>query len=393
MNILTVHNRYQIRGGEDYCYEEEQSMLRLHGHILDNYEENNDKLVNLAPLRSAQKTIWSQETFKLVSEKLTTHRYDLVHVHNFFPLVSPSVYYAACDSGVPVVQTLHNYRLLCPNGLFFRQGKICEDCLGKNLPWPSVLHGCYKENRLASAAVASMLATHHLLSTWIDKVDAYIALTEFARQKFIAGGLPPEKIFVKPNFVYNDLGAGLGSGDYALYVGRLSVEKGLDILIDAWSKLSFKVPLKIVGDGPLQNFVKNTCQQQPNIEYLGHKPLKDVCHLMGEAKFLVFPSKWYEGMPRVILESFSKSTPVICSKLGALGEIIEHGRTGLHFTPGDSGDLANQIEWAVCHERDLVQMRQEARAEFEANYTAQANYPKLIAIYEAVTLKNSPVTV
>ncbi|MFH7244812.1 MAG: glycosyltransferase family 4 protein [Spirulina sp.] len=383
MKILSVHNKYQIRGGEDYCHEEECALLRLHGHILDSYEENNNKLVDFTPFKSAQKTIWSQETFNSISNILTTHRYDLVHVHNFFPLVSPSVYYAAYNNGVPIIQTLHNYRLLCPNGLFFRQGKVCEACLGKTLPWPSVLHGCYKEDRLASAAVASMLFTHSLLSTWIDKVDAYIALTEFARQKFISGGLPPEKIFVKPNFVYNDLGSGLGSGNYAIYVGRLSVEKGLDILLDAWTRLSVKLPLKIIGDGPLANVVSQASESNSSIEWLGRKPIQEVYELIGEAKFLIFPSKWYETFGRVAIEAFSKGTPVIASRFGAMAELIDHRRTGLHFTPGDAVDLATQVDWAMSHESELAAMRHAARSEFEQHYTAAANYARLMEIYES----------
>lgn len=389
MNILMAHNRYQIRGGEDECYEEEVALLESHGHILDRYEENNHRLSNINPLKAAQKTIWSHETFDGVRRKLSTHTYDLVHIHNFLPLISPSIYYAARASGVPVVQTLHNYRLLCPNGLFFRQGKVCEDCLDKNVPWPSVLHNCYRKNCLASLTVASMLTTHRIFSTWADKVDAYIALTEFARQKFIAGGIPPEKIFVKSNFVYRDLGSGSGSGNYALYVGRLSVEKGLDILLESWSKLHYKIPLKIVGDGPLVELVNSACTQQSNIEYLGRKPLKEVCGLMGEAKFLIFPSKWYEGMPRVILEAFSRGTPVIAANLGALGELVDHGRTGLHFTSGNSEDLANQVDWALSHRDSLIQMRREVRTEFETKYTAQASYQKLMTIYEAVVQKDS----
>lgn len=388
MNILMVHNRYQFRGGEDECFEEEIDLLRANNHTLDSYEENNHRLANISALRSAQKTTWSQETFDAVGKKLATNTYDLVHIHNFLPLVSPSVYYAARANRVPVVQTLHNYRLLCPNGLFFRQGKVCEDCLGKNIPWPSVLHGCYKESRLASAAVASMLSTHHLLSTWSNKVDAYIALTEFARNKFVQGGLPSHKIFVKPNFVAANSEIGNGSGNYAIYVGRLSVEKGIDVLINAWEKPSTNLPLKIVGDGPLANDVLKAAQENPKIEWLGRKSKEEVYSLIGEAKFLIFPSKWYETFGRVAIEAFSKGTPVIASKHGAIEEIVEHKRTGLHFKPGDSKDLASQVAWAQSHEQELTQMRQEARIEFEAKYTAKANYQKLMAIYEAVTKNN-----
>ena len=389
MNILTVHNRYKIRGGEDECYEEEVSLLRSHGHSLCCYEENNARLADLEPLKVAQLTVWSEETFSAIQAKLQLKDYNLIHVHNFLPLISPSIYHAASSSGIPIVQTLHNYRLLCPNGLFFRNGHPCEACLGKSFSWPGIIHKCYRNNRLATVTVASMLSTHHILSTWSKKVDAYIALTEFARKKFIQGGIPGEKIFVKPNFVATDTGVGSGVGRYAIYVGRLSAEKGLDILLDAWTKFSIKLPLKIVGEGPLAGMVSQAEQTNSAIEWLGRRSIQEVYDLIGYAKFLVFPSKWYETFGRVAIEAFSKGTPVIASKIGAIEEIIDHQRTGLHFTPGNAEDLARQIDWALSHETELAAMRQAARAEFEAKYTAEANYIRLMEIYNAVTKRSS----
>ena len=250
MRILSVHNRYQIRGGEDESRQSEENLLREMGHQVEVYEEHNDRISTMNPLRVASKTIWSQESHQITKRRLKEQHHDIIHVQNFFPLISPSVYYAAKEQGVPVVQTLRNYRLLCPNALFFRDGQVCEDCLGKFVPLPGVIHGCYRESRVASTAVASMITVHRTLRTWVDMVDIYIALTEFARQKFIEGGLPAEKIVVKPNFVNPDPGVGKGSGGYALFVGRLSVEKGLDTLLAAWEKLSQQMPLKIVGEEP-----------------------------------------------------------------------------------------------------------------------------------------------
>jgi glycosyltransferase involved in cell wall biosynthesis len=202
MHILAVHNLYQIRGGEDECYEAEVKLLKDAGHQVDRYEETNDRIAALSKTQMAIKTVWSQEAYQTVKRQLTGQAYDVVHVHNFFPLISPSIYYAAHEQGVPIVQTLHNYRLLCPNALFFRNGNVCEECIGKAIPYPGVVHGCYRESRTASAGVVAMLAFHRAKNTWIDTVDRYIALTEFARQKFIEGGLPAEKIVVKPNFVH-----------------------------------------------------------------------------------------------------------------------------------------------------------------------------------------------
>lgn len=382
MHILSVHNRYQIRGGEDESREAEERLLREMGHIVEVYEENNDRVANMNSMQMAVNTVWSQQAYQIVKQQLARQPHDIVHVQNFFPLISPSVYYAAKSEKVPVVQTLRNYRLLCPNGLFFRDGRVCEDCLGKAVPLPGVWHGCYRESRAATGAVATMLTVHRTMQTWMKMVDVYIALTEFARQKFIQAGFPAEKIVVKPNFVHPDPGAGEGRGGFALYVGRLSVEKGLDTLLAAWERLGNHLPLKIVGDGPLAEQVVEATKKLGSVEWLGRKSIKEVHALMGEATMVIFPSKWYETFGRVAVEAFAKGTPVIAANIGAIAELIEHGRTGLHFHPGNSEDLATQVEWALTHPRELAQMRQDNRIEFETKYTARENYRQMIEIYQ-----------
>ncbi|KAF3886907.1 MULTISPECIES: glycosyltransferase family 4 protein [Nostocales] len=384
MHILSVHNKYQIRGGEDESRESEEKLLQEMGHQVDVYEEDNQQIASLNPAQLGLKTIWSKEAYNIVKQKLRSAPYDIVHIQNFFPLISPSVYYAAKEEGVPVVQTLHNYRLLCPNALFFRNGGICEDCLGQLIPYPAVMHSCYRNSQIASGGVATMISLHRSMNTWTKMVDAYIALTEFAKQKFIAGGLPEEKILVKPNFVSHDPGFSTESGGFALFVGRLSVEKGLDTLLTAWEHLGTQIPLKIVGDGPLADQVVKAAKRLPQVEWLGRKPMSEVYTLMGEAMFLVFPSKWYETFGRVAIEAFAKGTPVIAANIGAIAELVDSGRTGLHFCPGDAGDLAAKVEWVLANPKKLAQMRQEARAEFEAKYTAEKNYQKLIEIYTKI---------
>lgn len=382
MRILSVHNYYQIRGGEDESTEAEQKLLREMGHSVEIYAENNDRLADINALQMATNTVWSRSAYRKVKQQLASSPHDLMHVQNFFPLISPSIYYAAKSQGIPVVQTLRNYRLLCPNGLFFRQGRVCEDCLNQIVPLPGVWHGCYRESKLASGAVATMLSVHRALQTWIEMVDVYVTLTEFARQKFIQGGLPANKIVVKPNFVNPDPGKGEGEGNYALYVGRLSVEKGLDTLLNAWEYLGKQLPLKIVGDGPLAEQVVAATKKSVGVEWLGRKPMQEVHHLMGEAKVIIFPSKWYETFGRVAIEAFAKGTPVIAANIGAIAELIEHGRTGFYFIPGDPQDLANQVELAIAHPQTLQQMRQEVRLEFESKYTAKSNYEQLMRIYQ-----------
>jgi glycosyltransferase involved in cell wall biosynthesis len=382
MRILSIHNNYQIRGGEDESRQAEERLLQARGHQVDVYEEHNNRIATLNPAKLAIRTIWSTEAYQIVQKRLRECKSELVHVQNFFPLISPSVYYAAQAEGIPVIQTLRNYRLLCPNGLFFRDGQVCEDCMGKLVPYPGVIHACYRQNRGATVTTAAMLTVHRTLSTWLKQVNLFICLSEFARQKFLKAGLPEEKIIVKPNFVYPDPGLGEGRGNYALYVGRLSVEKGLDILLAAWEYLKAPLPLKIVGDGPLAQQVIGMIKWYPNIEWLGRRPMAEVYELMGEAMFVIFPSKWYETFGRVALESFAKGTPVIAANLGAIAELVDDSRTGLLFNPSDPLDLSTKVEWALTHSKELLQMRFQARADFELKYTADQNYTQLMQIYD-----------
>ncbi|AFY36226.1 glycosyltransferase [Calothrix sp. PCC 7507] len=384
MHILQVHNTYKIRGGEEETCAAEVKLLQDMGHKVAIYGDHNDRIATINPASLALNTIWSSKNYTKVKQILQRQPYDVVHIHNFFPLISPSVYYAAKDAGVRVVQTLHNYRFLCPNGLFFRDGQVCEDCLGKFVPLSGVQHGCYREDKAATAGVAAMLILHRLLNTWKNQVDCYISMTEFGRQKFIEGGFPAEKIVVKPHFVAPDPGVGSGSGGYALYVGRLSVEKGLDTLLAAWEQLGGKIPLKIIGDGQLSDRVKEAVAKMPGVEWLGRKPINEVYEMIGEAKVLILPSKWYETFGRVAIEAFAKGTPVIAANIGAIAELVDHQRTGLHFIPGDAQDLAQKMEWIISHPIQLAQMRQEARSEFENKYTAKKNYQQLIQIYAQV---------
>jgi glycosyltransferase involved in cell wall biosynthesis len=385
MRILKLHTHYQQPGGEDGVFGAEVALLCDKGHTVVPFTFHNKQLEDVPLLWRAAVTLWNREGYSRVREAIRLHRPDILHVHNTFPLASPAVIHAAKAEGVPVVMTLHNYRLLCVNALFFRQGQVCEACLGR-LPWRGALYECYRESRAASAVVAGMITLHRALGTW-NLVDRFIALTEFARQKFIEGGFPPEKISVKPNFVHPDPGPGEGRGGYALFVGRLSPEKGLGTLLMAWERLGGKVPLKIVGDGPSAPEVQEAQKRIPGVEWLGRKAPEEVYALMGEASFLVFPSEWYEGFPKVLAEAFAKGLPVLASALGSQGSIVDHARTGLHFRPGDPEDLAAKVEWLLAHPNELARMRKEARAEYEAKYTAEQNYAQLMAIYHEVLSK------
>jgi glycosyltransferase involved in cell wall biosynthesis len=352
------------------------------GHEVDCYSETNYLVDTLNPIDIACRTVWSVAAYQNVMKMLAGQTHNVVHVQNFFPVISPSVYYAARVKRIPVVQTLRNYRLLCPNALFFRNGRICEDCMGKPVPWPGIVNACYRGSRLKTGVVVTMLTVHRAIDTWAEMVDVYIALTQFARQKFIEGGIPSNKIVVKPNFVYPDPGQAVEKDKFALYVGRLSPEKGVDTLIETWRSLGSEIPLKILGEGPLQSKVIAATQKFPWIEWLGPKPLSDVYNLMGQAKVLIFPSCWYETFGRVIVEAFAKGTPVIASNIGAIPELVEHGRTGLLFQAGNRDDLAQQIDRALTNPTELAEMGRAARSEFEAKYTAEDNYKQLMEIYK-----------
>ena len=380
--ILLIHNYYQQQGGEDQVFAAESAMLEEHGCRVFRYTVHNDRVKGMNLLALAQSTLWNKTIAGELRELIWKVRPDAVHFHNTFPIISPAAYYAAKAECVPVVQTLHNYRLLCPNAVFFRNDHACEDCVGKLVPWPGILHACYRGSRADTGMTAGMLLVHRLLRTYSRMVDVYIALTDFARQKFVHGGLPAEKIAVKPNFVDPDPEIGEGQGGYALFVGRLSQEKGVNTLLAAWEKIGGKIPLKIIGDEPLASHVAEASRHISGVEWLGHKPRQFVLDLMKDAVALIFPSICYEGFPVTIVEAYSVGLPVIASNLGSMSSIIEHNRTGLHFQPGDPEDLAKQVEWIFGHPAELERMRQEARAEYEARYTAERNYEMLMEIYE-----------
>jgi glycosyltransferase involved in cell wall biosynthesis len=385
MRILVVHNYYQYSGGEEQVYRAEAKLLESHGHEIYHYTLHNDQISQMSSISLLTKTVWNQQAYQELRSLIRKEQIQIAHFHNTFPLVSPSAYYACKAEGVLVIQTCHNYRLVCPNGMFLRKGQVCEDCLGKFVPLPSIHYQCYRGSRSASIGVAAMLTMHRLARTWTRNVDAYVALTEFARQKLIQGGISSEKIVVKPNFINPDPGVGDGKGGYALFVGRLSQEKGIDLLLSSWQHLDQKIPLKIVGDGPLAETVAAASNETSGISWLGKKSSEDVYALMKRALFLIFPSRWYEGLPRTIIESFAVGTPVIAPNLGSMSSLVTSGETGLHFQAGNKEDLIAKVEWAANNPDTMLQLRQRARDQFLQEYTAEVSYRKLLSIYTQAT--------
>jgi glycosyltransferase involved in cell wall biosynthesis len=386
MKVLAVHNSYQQPGGEDVVFSAERHLLEEHGHEVISYERSNHEVEQMSKLQQLKMTtnlVHSSDSKREIQKLLKAEAPDVVHVHNTFMMISPSIFETCQEMNVPVVHTLHNFRLLCPAWSLSREGRVCEECIDHSL-WRGVWHGCYRNSHLATAAVALMLQVHRGRNTWNESVDGFVALSEFARQKFVANGLPAAKMHIKPNFVYQDPGERKSAGEYALFVGRLSPEKGVGTLLSAWEKLRTAMPLVIAGEGPERAALEAqaAAAQLSNVKFAGRLSAEKVQSAMKEAAFLVMPSIWYEGFPMTIAESFACGTPVICSKLGTMQEIVDHQRTGLHFMPDDAEDLRRQVEYALSHPAELAAMGKAARQEYKQRYTAQINYAMLMNIYE-----------
>jgi glycosyltransferase involved in cell wall biosynthesis len=383
LKILQVHNFYQQPGGEDQVYAAEFDLLTRQGHAVRQYSTHNTEVQNMHGLEVAWRTIWNSRTYGEVREIVREFRPHVVHCHNTFPIISPAVYYAARREGAPIVQTLHNYRLICPAATLYRDGHVCEDCVSHFVPYDAVLHRCYRRNRAGSAVVASMLAVHRSAKTWSKQITTYIALTEFARSKLVEGGLPEGKTVVKPNFLEHDPGAGKGNGGFALFVGRLSEEKGLRTLLKAWRELP-DVALKIVGDGPLLEFVKAEARELPNVVVPGYCERPRVIEYMQAAAFLVMPSEWYEGFPMTAVEAMACGTPVIASDLGSLRELVLEGINGARFGAGNHHELARTARKLLTKFGVSGDLRKRTRLRYEELYTSKRNYELLMQIYENV---------
>ena len=372
--VLIVHNGYQYRGGEDAVVDSEISLLRAHGHEVAVYRRDNSEIIGMSKPTLALNTLWSRRTVHEVERVIADFHPDVIHAHNTFPLISPALYWAAERAGVPVIQTLHNFRLMCLHPMFLRDGKVCEDCSGR-LPWRGVARKCYRASATQSAVLAGMLVLHRGLRTYRNKVTRYIALNEFCRNKFIEGGLPVERIVVKPNFV--DVPAfdeELRQG--GLFVGRLSAEKGIDVLLRAMDQLP-ACQLKVVGIGPEEAPLSS----RTNIQRFGFLPRDQIFRHMQGAAYLVMPSISYENLPLTLVEAFACGLPVIASRMGAMAELVEDGRTGLLFEPGSADDLAQKILWAEANPEAMQRMGAAARFEYESRYTPARNYRMLLDIY------------
>lgn len=394
MKILIVHNFYKSSApsGEDGVFWVERELLQSNGIDVITFEKHNDDITRFSNHEKfflPFSLFWSRKTYNQLRTLIEKEKPDVAHFHNIWYLTSPSAYYACQAARVPVVQTLHNFRFFCSNGLLMNNGRLCEGCVNK-LPWRAIAYGCYRGSRLYSIPIALMQSFHRGIGTWWDKIDSYIALTEFSKKKFVECGLPAKKIFVKPNFLPNPPDPSYTHDGYGVFLGRLSIEKGLYILADAFKMLQTRsiVPLslKIVGDGPLRKQLSDKIRYEkiPNLELIGRKNPSECMKLLRRARFMVMPSIWYEGFPMAVREAFACGKLVIASRLGALAELVEDGKTGLLFEPGNAQDLASKIKWTLENESACVEMGKNARRVFEEKYTAENNYKMLMKIYHSI---------
>ena len=385
MKILICHNYYRQPGGEDVEFLAEKAVLLEGGHCVSEFTRRNDEISErnlFSKVKLGLGATWARNSFEELRAVLREEKPDIVHFHNTFPLISPSAYYVCHDAGVPVIQTLQNYRLLCPAATLYREGKVCEECLERGI-FRGVMHACYRDSRPATAVVGLMIALHRRMNTWTELVDRYIAPTEFVRSKFAQAGLRADRISVKPNLVYPDPCMRVGPTEYALYAGRLTPEKGVGTLLRAWALLENPVPLRIVGDGPIRAVLEAQRERfnLSDVHFEGWLSQEKLRSAMKRAAFLIFPSEWCEPFGLTIVEAFACGVPVIASRLNPITEMIEEEKTGLYFTPGQPSELAAKVDWAWRHPHEMGMMGRAARAQYEEKYTPERNYGALMEIY------------
>ncbi len=387
--IMVVHNRYQQRAGEDAEVDAELAMLEQHGHRVIQFVVDNRSISRTGPAaraRLAIETVWSRRAARQVGAEVRRHRPQIVHVHNTLPLLSPAIYRSLAETGSAIVQSIHNYRFVCPSANLFRNGHDCTDCVDKPLALPAVVHACFRDSRPQSGVVAAMLLAGRLSGAWRHEVDTFIAPSRTVAAAVAGPEIPPWRIVVKPNCLATDPGMGDPEPRANAYVfaGRLAPEKGIETILKAWPKVAGADSIcRIAGSGPLDADVARAVVDQPRLEALGTLDRPDLFAQMRRARALIFPSIWREPFGLTIIEAFASATPVIAARLGAPAELIDEGLTGLLFRPGDPIALAESVNWASGHPIEMAEMGRHARHEFEERYTAERTYLGLIDAYRS----------
>lgn len=382
MKILIGHNHYRWPGGEDAVVATEARLLSDLGHEVKLFETDNAQFLNggiLQKINSAKNLFWSARSYKNLKAILNDFKPQVAHFHNIYFSLTPSVYDACHDHGVAVIQSLHNFRMMCANGLFFRNGSVCEDCVRKSV-WQGIKNRCYQDSILSSSLVTAITSFHRWKNTFNEKVDMYITATEFTRSKYVREGIIADKIAIKPNVYYPIEKFLKPKGEFVLYVGRLSREKGVERLLDAWEDIG-NIPLKLMGEGPLEAQLKSKVEQKglKQIEFLGRLNDQQYIDYMQRAKFLIVPSLCYENFPRIVVEAFAFGLPVLASRLGSLVEIIDDGNTGCLFDPNNMEDFRDKIK--IMWGRDDQGLSEKVLKIFNEHFSPKVNIEKLISIY------------
>ena len=395
MRVLLVHNFYgsAAPSGENQVVEIERALLQSRGHEVVEFSRNSDEIRSQGiwgAIKGAAATPWNPWSAQAIRQTVANIRPDVVHVHNTFPLISPSIFHALAGTGVARVLTLHNYRLFCPAAIPMREGKICTDCMDQRSILPALKHGCYRHSRLATLPLALNVALHRGLGTWTHQVDAFIALSDFQRQRMVDAGLPAARVHVKPNFYPGSpaIVPWEQRKPYVVFAGRLSAEKGVATLIRAWQLWGADAPeLRVLGDGELRAELKQMSAGLP-VRFLGQVSAADAQQQIAEASMLVLPSECFEGFPMVVREAFAFGTPVAVSDIGPLPSIVQHGENGVVFEVSNPVALLDEICRAWITPGLLSTLGNGARAAFEVNYTEESNYKTLMMIYERAISSN-----
>lgn len=376
-----MHNRYKILGGEDVSTHAESVLLQNAGIEIESLIVTNESIENENKISLAVNTIWSKKYHQLILDKIAENKYDIIHVQNFFPLFSPSIFYAAKKAGIKIIMTVRNYRLICPNGLMYVNGMICRECVGKTIPYPAIMKKCYRGNMAATSTIVGMLSLHNILNTWNARVDAYICISQFVKDQLIIGGFNSDKLHVKHNFVKSEVLPTFQAKEYYIFVGRTTDQKGVPQLLEVFEKN--QQPLVIVGDGPLNDLVHTYVLRNSNITFVGELSLEETYKKISEAKALISPSQSDEPFGRTIAEAFAHGTPVIGSALGGISELIQDGVNGFLFNPYEAGGL----QGAICNfdqHKDIEGMRREAFRSYEDKFSSEMNYNRIMEIYNKV---------
>jgi glycosyltransferase involved in cell wall biosynthesis len=381
MKVLLIHNKYQQRGGEDAVFENETELLRKHGNIVETIIYNNNDIAHLSKVELAIKLFYNKDSYSELNAIFKKFEPEIIHVHNFFPLASPSIFFAAKKNKIPIVVTFHNFRLICSNGILFKDNNTCEKCVNSVFPLSGIVNKCYRNSIIQTSLLTSMTAFHKLIKTWNKKIDGYICLTEFSKNKLVNSSLKLDenKAYIKPNFSFEERIEVNKRENFYLFVGRLSEEKGIKTLLELGKKSEIK--LKIAGTGEMQEEVLAACKEFTNIEFLGQRNKEELNKLYSKCKALIFPSTWYEGFPMTIVEALSNGTPVICSEIGGLPEIIIHNYNGLLFEPNNTDSLLSSI---LDFEENKIDFYANARKSYDDNFSSEKNYHALMSIYNKI---------